>query len=326
MRSLSRSQLSRVLPVLAPAAAIAALGALWAWEWNHPAELLAHENPYTIDFDDDGLVDAQEPILGTNGVRADSDEDGYSDLEEFARGTSPLFPQDTPAVERLHIGLTCRGGDENLHAVLAVYLPHGNLRDVGVDGGVLINGNRYLSLSQLILISNARLRFYGAAKPNAKIVVFDLPFSPRYVRALGELSLFGVVRHTPGGTIASADAKRLVAFGSVIALQMQNPLILTTGGLQGGTTTGAGSSTGLNLGSIYVPLPVGGSNGGESYWSPGQVCVQQTQTVALSGATLTQEVVAAECQLGWDGFCPPDCSSSVGNTYTTLDPTLLIGG
>ena len=308
----------------APMVAVAALGCLLGWELAAPEALAAHENPPTIDRDDDGVVDAQETILGTNALRADSDEDGYSDLEELARGSSPLFPQSTPGFERLHIGLTCRGGEENLHAVLAVYLPDGNLRDVGVEGGVLVNGNRYLSLSQLVVLSNARLRFYEAVKPGAKLVVFDLPFSPRYVRALGELSLFAVVRHSPGGLIASADAKRLVSVGSVIAMQMQNPLILGSGGLQG-STTGTGSSTGLNLGSIYVPLPVAGSNG-ESYWAPGQVCVQQTQTVAIAGATLTQEVVSAECQLGWDGFCPPDCASSVGDTYTTVDPTVLIGG
>lgn len=310
---------------IVPALAIGALGGLWAWEWSHPKVLLAHENPYTIDQDGDGVVDMQEPILGTNALRADSDEDGYSDLEELARGTSPLFPQSTPSVERLHIGLTCRGGEENLHTVLAVYLPDGNLRDVGVDGGVLINGNRYLSLSDMVVLANSRLRFYDAARPGAKLVVFDLPFSQRYVHALGELSLFAVVRHSPGGVIASADAKRLISSGSVVVMQMQNPLILGTGGLQGSGTSGTGTSTGLNLGSIYVPLPVAGNNG-ESYWTPGQVCVQQTQTVAASGATLTHEIVSAECQFGWDGFCPPDCASSVGDTYTTVDPTVLIGG
>lgn len=324
MTTPTRSHSWRMLRWIAPATVVMTLGGLLVWDWSHPEVLAAQTNPPTNDWDGDGLVNAQEQIQGTNPLRADSDEDGYSDLEELARGTSPLFPQSTPQLERLHIGLTCRGGEENLHAVLAVYLPQGNLRDVGVDGGVLINGNRYLSINQLVVLNNARLRFYDAATPGARVVVFDLPFTPRYVRALGELSLFGVVRHTPGGTIASADAKRLVSVGSVIAMQMQNPLILGTGGLQGGTT-GTGSSTGLNLGSIYVPLPVAGSNG-ESYWAPGQVCVQQTQTVAISGATLTQEVVSAECQLGWDGFCPPDCASSVGDTYTTLDPTVLIGG
>jgi hypothetical protein len=41
---------------------------------------------------------------------------------------------------------------------------------------------------------------------------------------------------------------------------------------------------------------------------------------------ITQEVVTAECQDGWDGYCPSNCSSTVGNTYVTVDPVALIGG
>lgn len=314
-------QASWSLPLLA----LAACAGWWAMDLSSPRTLAASTPPLSDDTDGDGLVDAQEEVIGTNHLRIDSDEDGFSDLEELARGTSPLFPQSKPDLERLHVGLTCRGDGTNIHALLAVYLPDGNLRTKGVDGGVLINGNRYLSLSQVIVMAHARLRLHDAAAPGAKIAVFDLPFSPRYVRALGELSLFGVVRHRPGGLIASADAKRLVSIGSVIALQMQNPLIFSMGGLQGSPTQ-TGSSTGLNLGSIYVPLPVSGGNGGESYWTPGQVCVQQTMVVGVSGNMTIQEVVSAECQVGWDGYCPPNCQSTVGDTFTTVDPLVLIGG
>jgi hypothetical protein len=92
-------------------------------------------------------------------------------------------------------------------------------------------------------------------------------------------------------------------------------------------------------GSIYVPLlpsPDGSGNGGNGSgsgsggapvsWEPGEVCFQRSSTVGVDGAGTTNEVITAECVSGWDGFCPPGCSSTVGSTFRTVDPLALIGG
>jgi hypothetical protein len=46
----------------------------------------------------------------------------------------------------------------------------------------------------------------------------------------------------------------------------------------------------------------------------------------VNGAIITNEIVSADCMNGWDGFCPPSCTSTVGSTYETVDPLGLIGG
>ena len=44
------------------------------------------------------------------------------------------------------------------------------------------------------------------------------------------------------------------------------------------------------------------------------------------GGIMTHEVVEAECRDGWDAYCKTDCAGSVGTTYQTLDPAVLVGG
>ena len=48
--------------------------------------------------------------------------------------------------------------------------------------------------------------------------------------------------------------------------------------------------------------------------------------VGAGGGLITHEVVEAECRDGWDAYCKMDCSGSVGSTYNTLDPAVLVGG
>jgi hypothetical protein len=61
-------------------------------------------------------------------------------------------------------------------------------------------------------------------------------------------------------------------------------------------------------------------------WTPGQVCYQKTQAVGAGGGIITHEVVEAECKDGWDAYCKMDCPGSVGSTFNTLDPAVLVGG
>ena len=89
------------------------------------------------------------------------------------------------------------------------------------------------------------------------------------------------------------------------------------------STAGAGFDVEV---AAAVPLPAGGSGDIPSTWSEGAVCFQRSTPVAVNGAVVTQEVVSAACMEGWEGYCPPTCSASVGSTFSTVDPIGLIGG
>ena len=78
-------------------------------------------------------------------------------------------------------------------------------------------------------------------------------------------------------------------------------------------------------GTIYRPL-TGGGDDVPNGWAIDQICYQMSQAVAVNGAVVTHEVVSADCVSGWDGSCPPTCGSSVGSTFNSIDPVILIGG
>lgn len=56
-------------------------------------------NDSFMDFDDDGLSNLDEYLIGTNPLRHDSDKDGYSDWAENYIGTSPLNSSEVPQVD-----------------------------------------------------------------------------------------------------------------------------------------------------------------------------------------------------------------------------------
>lgn len=52
--------------------------------------LVGEDSPDAIDSDNDGLLDEQEYMIGTNPYNPDSDGDGYSDYSEVTNGYNPL--------------------------------------------------------------------------------------------------------------------------------------------------------------------------------------------------------------------------------------------
>jgi hypothetical protein len=93
-------------------------------------------------------------------------------------------------------------------------------------------------------------------------------------------------------------------------------------------TFGRGGKQGLQQapGTIYVPLSVDDSGDLPVSWTQGSVCMQTTSAVGSDGAAITQQVDSADCQPGFDSACPSTCAASVGTTFTTIDPVVLIGG
>lgn len=271
------------------------------------------------DQDHDGLVDAQEWVLSTSPTNADTDGDGYSDLEELARQTSPTAPQvhpDNNIDNSLGIGMSCHWANNKVHALIAWYLPDGRINDKTLRVGMMI-GQHISLIPEQALLHRARVETYDGRAPGSRIVTLDFPFSPSLVHSFGGVTVFAATGYKGHGAIA-ADVAHLIDVGGVVVFcRVDHTQVMGMSSVTNGHQHPSGS------GLIYVPL---GTDDGPYNWTPGSVCQQQTQIVGTSGVSVTEEVVSAECADGWDSACPPGCPDTVGSTYTTVDPVLLIGG
>jgi hypothetical protein len=271
-----------------------------------------------VDPDHDFLCTVQERILGTSPNVADSDQDGFDDLEELARGSSPISWNDVPGVrEPVHLGLTAHGGDDgSVHVLAAVHSADMNLRDTNLTFGVQ-SGRQMMTLPITWLASRSTSQITTDASGTGLIQLLDIALDPALVHALGELTFYATASIAGTGTVTSADTVRFLSIDGFVVLSMAPPRPVPSP--PGQQVPGPGN--------IYVPLPTGpGGGGAPSSWSSGEICFQRTSPVAVNGPVVTQEVVSAECMNGWEGYCPPSCTASVGSTYATVDPVGLIGG
>lgn len=294
-------------------AAVASLALLVVLGSEHHA---AANPPPATDTDGDLLSDAQEHVLGTSASVVDSDGDGFSDLEEFARGSSPLFASQVPSnTTSVRIAMTAHtNGDGKVHIVVAMHSTLQNPRQIQLTFGAQVD-QRVFTMSPSWLATHSTLTV-GTGSAQSLLTLVDVPFEIAPILAAGHMTFFASVCLGPGGTAISADTVRLQNVDGVVALVAPpRPLPSPSGG-----------PTPLSPGSIYVPLPVNGPGSVPSSWSAGSVCFQRSSPVAVNGAVVTQEIVSASCVEGFDGYCPPSCSSSVGQTYSTVDPIGLIGG
>lgn len=268
------------------------------------------------DPDGDFLTNAQEAVLGTTSTVTDSDGDGFSDLEELARGTSPLFANQAPiASAPAHVGMTAHGTNDGfVHVVVAVHSAIPNPRDVDIGFGVQVN-RRIATFSPAWLATHSTMQVTTSADGLGLVYLIDVAIDASTVLAAGHSTFFATAS-IPGHGVVSADTVRLLNVGGVVVLVAAPPRPVQNMQNPGGALPG----------SIYVPLPTDGSGGIPAGWSSGEICFQRSSPVAVNGPVVTQEVVSASCLNGWEGYCPPSCTSTVGTTYSTVDPIGLIGG
>jgi len=279
------------------------------------------------DVDGDGLVFAQEHILGTSPISSDSDHDGYSDLEEIARHTSPTNINSRPdPAKRLGVGMAAHAQSDGVHVLVSVFMSDMNLRAKQLEIG-LYGHNQMLPLSNTFLAQHATLSYHAASLASGCVALIDIVLDPAMVQAAGHLTVWARAGIVGSGAPTAAATVHLLSISGVIvwAMPVQRP---------GASETKDGADL------VYMPLipaPSGGGSGGNGSgsgggggapgtWEPGQICFQHSTTVGADGASTVNEVVSAACVAGWDGFCPPSCTSSVGSTFRTVDPLVLIGG
>jgi hypothetical protein len=286
--------------------AVAASLALWSAASDE--QLLRADIRGFPDGDHDGLTDNGELTLGTSPDEADSDLDGYSDCEELARHTSPLKNFWAPGPQGYSVGLGAYQLNGKLHISTALYAQSGTLQGVTFKLYSLISGN-LLELPESVYTDNAVLNTLAAKVPGELLMTVDFPVSGSPLIRTGAMSLLATLQN--GSAIIAADALNLSYSGG-----MMSEFVSSRDLCQGGN--------GAHPGGVYRPL---GGGSVPNTWAPGKICHQTTDIVGVNGAMVTQEIVSAECQDGWDAYCDASsCSGSVGSTIQILDPGALIGG
>jgi len=272
-------------------------------------------SPGGPDSDGDGLSDLFEDILGTGTMRPDSDGDGYWDAEELARQSDPMDKQDIPLATPASCGMGIYEKGSSLRPVVALYVADGDIRNATLAMGARV-GNTLRGLPLSFFSKNSTVVKTPTFVPQSTVYVFDGTLNRQQVHRLGDLSVYGTVDYR--SSIISADAVNLASVGGVVVEHI----------LTAFHSAKPNPSLVFGQGSSGVYQPLGGSSGTPPppTWQGGKVCVQGMVVAGVNGAVVLQEVVSADCEVGWSSFCGSDCTSSVGSTIQMLDPLSLIGG
>ena len=271
--------------------------------------LAAASNHGRYDFDDDGLTDLQEEVIGTFPYRADTDNDGYSDLEERARGTDPLLATSVPEACEFSVGSCASQENGFVSAVAALYLDSTAMHETVLQLGIIYRGRAYpLSLNSAF--TRAYLFPGHDAADTLAVVEVGLPES--LIQRLGQVSVFSVLRgvgQNPVDPMASILTIRDLQ-GIAVSVEQVTPHASNNGG----------GATGV----VYQPLT--GDASIPSDWTPGEMCFLRTSAIGTSGVSITHEVDGAFC-IPMDTYCSPtQCASALGTSLQLPDPAALTGG
>ena len=264
----------------------------------------------TNDQDQDGLPDAQEAVIGSDPWLADTDGDGFSDLEEFARQSDFGEAESLPTRDAVSAGMSARGEDSTVRIFTAIFQAPESAGHLDLRFGMLAN-------ERMILIPGSYIAQHCVSRnvstPNGQVTILDMPVSTNLLVDGRSVSWFVVAFDKHDLTKKSAAVVDIFSIEGVPAVRI--PRKLPPGG----------SIAQHFEASIYRPIPPAGEAGIPAGWSPGQICMRSAETVGVDGAVLTQEVTRADCLPEWDAYCGNNCGASVGSTYHTIDPVVLVG-
>lgn len=305
--------------ILAGAGAVA--GAILWWlldpnlrvHWRQPAELAARSQGSGSDADGDGLETILELVLGTDPDKLDTDGDGYFDSEELARGSSPLQVHSVPTESAPRVGMATYSFDGGpIHPVAAMYCPSGDFANKDLQIGARV-GTNLLPLSPSLWSGNSTLVTLPTADGGA-VRVLDWQVNGTYVHRFGSLSFYAQLLQR--GTTIGVGVTNLASFSDTIV----ELLYYEPGVIPDPDSLNLSSEPGTGLYRPVDPLEP------PAEWIPGAICSQSVLPTGLVGLTSTYTVVGAACEPGWDAYCSPGCSLTVGDTLYRLDPAVLMGG
>ncbi len=292
--------------------------AAWVHDQQEPVSAFAVLLP---DADNDGIRDEFERSMFTSMDTWDSDGDTWSDAEEFSMQTNPGNALRYPVtIPRLSTNLTARGESNRIHILSTAYFRDAqNQANAQFELGVLI-GRRYRKFSSNYLALFGESHSVAARPAGAQVAFFEISF-PDTLLAPGERATFLAMLTLPGSakpvTVTTLDVIKDIS--GVMMMDYPTEMMPTQ----------PGTNHPLPSGTIYLPIPTTSSTGGGSIpqvWTPSMLCLKRTVTVGKVGALLTQEVVAADCIVGFEGYCSPAiCSNTVGDSFQTIDPLALVG-
>lgn len=290
-----------------------------------------------VDEDHDGLDYTLEQLLNINPIVADSDGDGWSDSEEIARHTDPRLNNSYPNAanngisSQIVVRLEGTLGSGILKVFALVYLPPGEENGKTFQFVDLQNGQlHYFSP----LETGNTLQTLAAHDSGAHMVVVGIDL-PDTILAITNTYLLAVVVKDLGHSVQASSYGLRSLDGWPVQLF---PIVFpsTSAPSTGGSNFTLGCArqgddraqqftptSGSSAGSLYLPLT---SDPAPTTWVAEQICVQHTAPIGTSGNMIIEEIVASACESGWDAYCPPSCASSVGTTFESIDPVLLIGG
>ena len=299
------------------AAGLALMGFLVGGHLARPATVEAQFQPIGFDSDGDGLSDSLEGTIGLSPDRDDTDRDDWSDSEELARGSDPKDKSDVPSSDKLDLSIDGYSEDGVFHLVVSIFTQGGLSQPHTFNLGLVYRGVPY-ALPPQIYLPVTDVRVVHARMLTDRVHILDIHIPQSVIDSLQDISFYAMA--TPEGAHAPTDADALN-----ITMSQGIPFALVSSGSvnpSGSLGPPAGGSAGAR-GGFYQPLVPGSKVPQGS--QQGQVCVQRSRVIGTSGSGLQMQIEEAFCVEG-DGFCGGDCTSTLGKTFTVIDPLLLIGG
>jgi hypothetical protein len=157
-------------------------------------------------------------------------------------------------------------------------------------------------IPRLMLETHGTIEFAAADLPTASIALLDFRFPRNWVDRTGHLTVFATVGHIGSGTVDSVAVMELFNIGGVIMLAAPDPTSLRP------------LTSRPRPPADRIPASDDGEDDTPRGWTIEEVCFQQSQPVGVSGSIITNEVVSAECQSGWE-WLPSGDLCELGGFY-----------
>ncbi len=301
------------------AAGLVALSAISVSHWVvTPNQTLHASSSLLDDSDADGLPDIQERVLGTSSYLVDTDGDGASDAMELALGCSPVLASEVPAAGvDMGVGMVARGGGGLTTIQIILYSSTSSFSSkifamsfkttTGYHAVDMSRLSSFATVTDMALPGGGGIR---SVSVDLAPIMVQGPGEVQWIAALGESSASGF------SAAASCRLSGNSVDDSVFWTRTDHTLPPNS--------TGQLPSPGDQ---ISQPIPPDPTDTPHPPGLSGMVCLQSAQVVGTGpGATVINEIVAANCQVGWAAFCDfGQCAASVGSTFETVNPRNLLG-